>query len=70
LDALYQAILKELCLTINYQSFNARDSYDIPFHPFILKQFNNLWFVVGRKERNEPILTLALDRISKIEYNL
>lgn len=70
LDLLYQAILKELCLSINYQSFKARDASDITFHPFILKQFNNRWFVVGRKESSEQIQTLALDRISKIDYNL
>ncbi|MDX2249697.1 MAG: WYL domain-containing protein [Bacteroidia bacterium] len=69
LDVLYQSILKELCLTITYQSFKAREASAIPFHPFILKEFNNRWFVVGKKKPNEPILTLALDRISKIEYN-
>lgn len=70
LDVLYQAILKELCLTITYQSFKARVSSDIPFQPYILKEFNNRWFVVGRKNKSEPILTLALDRISKININL
>lgn len=70
LDVLYQAILKELCLTITYQSFKARESSNIPFHPYILKEFNNRWFVVGRKKRREPVLTLALDRISNIDYNL
>ncbi|MDW7692783.1 WYL domain-containing protein [Flammeovirgaceae bacterium SG7u.111] len=70
LDVLYQAILKELCLTITYQSFKARNPSDLTFHPYILKEFNNRWFVVGRKETESPILTLALDRISKIAYNL
>jgi predicted DNA-binding transcriptional regulator YafY len=70
LDVLYQAILKELCLRISYKSFKARDSSDITFHPYILKEFNNRWFVVGRKRKREPVMTLALDRISAIEYNL
>lgn len=70
LDLLYQAILKELCLTITYQSFRARDVSEIIFHPFILKQFNNRWFVIGKKNNEETILTLALDRIIKIDYNL
>jgi predicted DNA-binding transcriptional regulator YafY len=70
LDTLYQAILKEICLTITYQSFKARDASEVPFHPFILKQFNNRWFVIGRKVANEPILTFALDRILNISYNL
>lgn len=70
LDLLYQAILKKLCLTITYQSFKARESSDYNFHPFILKQFNNRWFLVGRQEKHKQILTLALDRITNIEYNL
>lgn len=70
LDVLYQAILKKLCLTITYQSFKARESAKITFHPFILKEFNNRWFVVGKKKKREPILTLALDRIVNIDYNL
>lgn len=70
LDVLYQAILKELCLTLTYQSFKAREASDITFHPFILKEYNNRWFVVGKRKAKEPILTLALDRIHKIEYNL
>lgn len=69
LDVLYQSILKELCLTITYQSFKAKQASKIPFQPYILKEFNNRWFVVGRKKRRDPILTLALDRISKIEFN-
>lgn len=70
LDVIYQAILKEICLTITYRSFKARAASDLPFHPFILKEYNNRWFVVGRKNPGERVLTLALDRISKIEYDL
>jgi len=70
LDVLYQAILKKICLTIEYQSFKARESTPLTFHPFILKEFNNRWFVIGRKKKNTPVLTLALDRIQKIDYDL
>ena len=70
LDVLYQAILKEICLIITYQSFKAREASNLPFHPFILKEFNNRWFVVGKKLAQGPILTLALDRIMKINYDL
>ncbi|WP_027420293.1 helix-turn-helix transcriptional regulator [Crocinitomix catalasitica] len=70
LDVLYQAILKKLCLTIGYQSFKAIQGAEIIFHPFILKQFNNRWFVVGKREGANAIMTLALDRIVEINYNL
>ena len=70
LDVLYQAILKEICLTISYQSFKAREESKIDIHPYILKEYNNRWFLVGRGHKNQSIMTLALDRISGITYNL
>jgi predicted DNA-binding transcriptional regulator YafY len=69
LDVLYQAILKKMVLKINYQSFKANESSVITFHPFILKEFNNRWFLVGKKNGKSNIVTLALDRIIKIDFD-
>ena len=69
LDTLYQAILKKIVLKITYQSFTARQANEFVFHPFILKEFNNRWFLVGKITANKPILTLALDRIIQIDYD-
>lgn len=70
LDTLYKAVLKKIVLKIHYKSFKARSETIMTFHPFILKEYNNRWFVVGRNHKSEGILTLALDRISKIDYDL
>lgn len=70
LDTLYQAIIKKIVLKISYQSFSARNASDFVFHPFILKEFNNRWFVVGKKNNEEKVLTLALDRIEEIDFDL
>ena len=70
LDTLYQAILKKIVLSLTYQSFSARDASTFLYHPYILKEFNNRWFLVGREEGKQGILTLALDRIQKIEADL
>lgn len=70
LDVLYQAILKKMVLKIKYQSFKARVATEIVFHPFLLKEFNNRWFLVGKKKKKAPILTFALDRIESIDYDL
>lgn len=70
LDTLYQAILKKLCLQITYKSFRAREASVITFHPYILKQFNNRWFLVGRMFNNQTIQVLALDRIVEIDFDL
>ena len=74
LDTLYQAILKKIVLKIHYQSFKSRrkesDANSFLFHPFILKEFNNRWFVVGKKHEQKMVVTFALDRIEKIEIDL
>lgn len=69
-DPIYQAIIKRICLVLNYQSFRASEPTQTHFHPYILKQFNNRWFVVGRKEGHSRIVTFALDRIAGIDYDL
>lgn len=70
LDVIYQAIVKQICLKITYQSFKAREATEIIFRPFILKQFNNRWFLVGKKSPQSQTLTLALDRMIAIDYDL
>lgn len=70
LDSLYQAILKKIVLKLCYQSFNANESSSVIFHPFILKEYNNRWFLVGKKHKTNSITTLALDRIIAIDYDL
>ncbi|NDI97867.1 WYL domain-containing protein [Flavobacterium sp. LaA7.5] len=70
LDTLYQAILKKIVLRITYKSFKARKASEVVFHPFILKEFNNRWFLVGKTSEKKPIATFALDRIEKVDYDL
>ncbi|MFI1770649.1 helix-turn-helix transcriptional regulator [Thalassobellus citreus] len=71
LDILYQAIIKKMVLRIRYQSYKAREASEIIFHPFILKEFNNRWFLIGRPgvEAKKSIVTFALDRIVSIDYD-
>lgn len=69
LDILYQAIIKKIVLKITYQSFKAQQASEIVFHPFILKEFNNRWFLVGKTSEKKPIINLALDRINHIDFD-
>lgn len=69
LDSLYQAIVKKVVLKITYKSFTSRDENTFLFHPFILKEFNNRWFLVGKKKLKAPISNLALDRIIAVDYD-
>jgi predicted DNA-binding transcriptional regulator YafY len=67
LDVLYQAIIKKQVLKITYQSFKARTANSFEFHPYLLKEFRNRWFLIGIKEGAAGIMNLALDRIEGVE---
>ena len=69
LDELYQAIQKKVVLKLEYKSFKAREANIITFHPCLLKEFNNRWFLVGMGNKNKGVVNLALDRIISIDYD-
>ena len=68
LDFLYQAIKHKKVLEIQYKSFKARASNTIIFHGYLLKEFNNRWFLVGINEKSKSMMTLALDRIISVKW--
>lgn len=67
LDELYQAIIQKRAVKITYQSFKARQSQIYDFHPYLLKEFRNRWFLIGNVDGEKNILNLALDRMIGIE---
>lgn len=69
LDELYQAIQKKVVLKVEYKSFKATTANVIRFHPCLLKEFNNRWFLIGMGNRNKGIVNLALDRIISLDYD-
>jgi predicted DNA-binding transcriptional regulator YafY len=65
---LFNAIVNKRMLRITYQDFRSPVPYEIEFHPYYLKQYNNRWFVLGlNPERSDKIQNLALDRIKEIQ---
>jgi len=67
LSRLYDAIIKEDVLEIEYQDFKSDAPFTLIFHPYYLKQYNNRWFALGlNEERDIPTWNLALDRIESI----
>lgn len=67
LDQLYQAIIQRSPLTIAYQSFKARQANSFDFHPYLLKEFRNRWFLIGKRQGTAGLMNLALDRMISIE---
>lgn len=69
IDFIYQHIQKQQALLITYQSFKARKPDQFNFHAYLLKEYRNRWFVLGKREEKKQILTLALDRIVELSHS-
>lgn len=65
LDTIYHAIVGKQVLDMKYRSFKARSANTFMFHPYLLKEYRNRWFVFGRSKGS--LINLALDRIHDIE---
>lgn len=65
LDIIYHAIVNKQVLSMKYRSFKARSANTFMFHPYLLKEYRNRWFIFGRRRGN--LINLALDRIQHIE---
>jgi predicted DNA-binding transcriptional regulator YafY len=69
IEVIFRAIRKKLALEIWYQSFKAKRPGKILFHPYLLKEYRNRWFVIGSKAGEQAIINLALDRIKDIDIS-
>lgn len=70
MDRLYQTILQKKPLEITYQSFRAIQANTFTFHPYLLKEYRNRWFVLGQREDQSVLTLLALDRIKDVETSI
>lgn len=67
LDPLHRAIAKKSTLLIEYQSFKAATSNQFHFFPYLLKEYNNRWFLLGRNANHTYPINIALDRVIQIK---
>lgn len=67
LTPLFNAIINERVLLVKYKDFKSSEPYEIIFHPYYLKQYNNRWFAFGLNAENQVSnWNLALDRIEEL----
>ena len=66
LPAFYSAIKEKQSLHIEYQTFKGK-AFGFEFHPYLLKQYNERWFVFGlRPDKKNPYTIVPLDRLTKM----
>ncbi len=67
LGTLFDFISNQVVIRLSYHTFSDRTTKSIVFHPYLLKQYNERWFLIGAENDNKHILLFAIDRIDKVE---
>jgi predicted DNA-binding transcriptional regulator YafY len=65
-DDCFEAIKGKTVLEISYKPY-FKEERKLTIHPYLLKEYRNRWFLIGRSGDHASPTTLALDRISKIK---
>lgn len=61
---IYKAICEKTALRVLYQKFNGKIIGPFEFHPYLLKQYNDRWFVFGlRPDAGNYYYNVPLDRL-------
>lgn len=66
LGTLFDHISNEVVISLSYHTFTDATVRSIDFHPYLLKQYNDRWFLMGAADSDKAILTFALDRIDNV----
>ena len=67
LGSLFDCISNEVVIRLSYHTFYDSTIRSIEFHPYLLKQYNDRWYLLGIADSDMKILNFALDRIDKVE---
>ena len=67
LGTLFDMISNEVVIRLSYHTFTDATVRSIEFHPYLLKQYNDRWFLLGAADSDKKTLTFALDRIDDVE---
>jgi len=69
INTLKKSIQKEETISIDYEPFG-RATYVRTVSPYIIKEYNNRWFLIGYDHEATAISTIALDRIKDLRLSL
>lgn len=66
IETLYPLIKDEKIVMVNYKPFKWDKEIEYRLHPFLIKEYNNRWFLLGWIQEENRFIVLGLDRINKI----
>ena len=66
LGVLFDNTSNQVVVELEYHTYSDPVKKAIIFHPYLLKQYNNRWYIIGAADSDKKILNFALDRIDKV----
>lgn len=66
LGVLFDCASNQVAVQLDYHTFSDTNKKTITFHPYLLKQYNDRWYIIGAADSDKKILNFALDRIDKV----
>jgi len=67
LGTLFDMISNKVVIRLSYHTFSDSIVRCIEFYPYLLKQYNDRWFLIGSIDGGKKILNFALDRVDEVE---
>lgn len=64
IEVFYKACREHIPTSFIHFSYKKRKFNHILLHPFLIKEFENRWYVIGYSEQHDAIRTFGLDRVS------
>ena len=65
---LYDYIVDKQVVRIGYLPFSARQVRELIVSPYILKEYRNRWFLLGKVKGKNALRIMALDRIESVSF--
>ena len=67
LQPLLKAVTQQIVITFDYNKFNNSNKQSYIIEPYILKEYQNRWYIVGVKKDIGKMRTFGIDRIEDLE---
>lgn len=68
LKPILSAINDKIVVQISYQKFGNDEIKQYELHPYLLKEYQDFWYVLGWHQLSNSIKTFAVDRIQEVEF--
>lgn len=66
LGKLLSAIKERTVLQVHYKRFGEKAAKHYTYHPYVLKEYRNRWYVTGKAPDQQRIITFALERLVEV----